>query len=86
MVVEIKEEGGSGGAAASATANPQFLEIEAKLDAIETKLEFVEGEMAQRVGRKVGRDIGILYGIVAGLMSYIIITELLPKLLEILAH
>jgi len=84
MVVEIKEEGGAG-PASSATANPQFLEIEAKLDAIETKLEFVEGEMAQRVGRKVGRDIGILYGIVAGLTSYIIITELLPKLLEILA-
>jgi len=84
VVVEIKEEGG-GGAASAATANPQFLEIESKLDAIETKLEFVEGEMAQRVGRKVGRDIGILYGIVAGLTTYVIITELLPKLLEILA-
>lgn len=84
MVVEIKEEGG-GGAAVSATANPQFLEIEAKLDAIETKLEFVNGEVSQRVGRKVGRDIGILYGIVAGLMTYVIVTELLPKLLEILA-
>ncbi|MDD1723899.1 MAG: tetrahydromethanopterin S-methyltransferase subunit A [Methanospirillum sp.] len=84
MVVEIKEEGG-GGAAASATANPQFLEIETKMDAIEKKLEFVEGEIAQRVGRKVGRDIGILYGIVAGLMTYVIVTELLPKLLEILA-
>ena len=86
MVVEIKDEGGAGGAAAAATANPQFLEIESKLDEIETKLEFVEGEIAQRVGRKVGRDIGILYGVVAGLMTYIIVTELLPKLLEILAH
>ncbi len=84
MVVEIKEEG-DGGSAVAATANPQFLEIEAKLDAIETKLEFVNGEMTQRVGRKVGRDIGILYGIVAGLMTYVIVTELLPKLLEILA-
>jgi tetrahydromethanopterin S-methyltransferase subunit A len=80
MVVEIKEEGG-GGAAVTTTANPQFLEIEAKLDAIETKLEFVNGEMSQRVGRKVGRDIGILYGIVAGLMTYVIVIELLPKLL-----
>jgi len=84
MVVEIKEEGGGSGAV-SATANPQFLEIEAKLDAIETKLEFVNGEVSQRVGRKVGRDIGILYGIVAGLMTYVIVTELLPKLLEIIA-
>jgi len=84
MVVEIKEEGGAG-PVSTATANPQFLEIESKLDAIEKKLEFVEGEIAQRVGRKVGRDIGILYGIVAGLTTYIIITELLPKLLEILA-
>jgi tetrahydromethanopterin S-methyltransferase subunit A len=80
MVVEIKEEGG-GGAAVTTTANPQFLEIEAKLDAIETKLEFVNGEVSQRVGRKVGRDIGILYGIVAGLMTYVIVIELLPKLL-----
>lgn len=86
MVVEIKDEGGAGGAAATATANPQFLEIETKLDKIEEQLEFVEGEIAQRVGRKVGRDIGILYGIVAGLMTYIIVIELLPKLLEILAH
>ncbi len=85
MVVEIKDDGAAAGGAVAATANPQFLEIEAKLDAIETKLEFVDGEMAQRVGRKVGRDIGILYGIVAGLMTYIIITDLLPKLLEILA-
>ncbi|MBN1167460.1 MAG: tetrahydromethanopterin S-methyltransferase subunit A [Methanospirillaceae archaeon] len=75
MVVEIKEEGGAGEALA-ATANPQFLEIEAKLDAIETKLEFADAEIAQRVGRKVGRDIGILYGIVAGLMVYVIITAL----------
>lgn len=75
MIVEIKEEGGAG-EALSATANPQFLEIEAKLDAIEKKLEFADAEIAQRVGRKVGRDIGILYGIVAGLMVYVIITAL----------
>lgn len=84
MIVEIKDESGAAGAS-SATANPQFLEIESKLDAIEKKLEFVEGEIAQRVGRKVGRDIGILYGIVAGLITYIIITNLLPELLKILA-
>lgn len=83
MVVEIKEEGGGGGAVTT-TANPQFLEIESKLDAIEKKLEFVNGEVSQRVGRKVGRDIGILYGIVAGLMTYVIVTELLPKLLQML--
>lgn len=85
MVVEIKEEGGGGAAAGSATANPQFLEIESKLDAIETKLEFVEGEIAQRVGRKVGRDIGILYGLVAGLLTYIIMIHLIPKVLELVA-
>ena len=75
MIVEIKDEGAAGEALA-ATANPQFLEIEAKLDAIEKKLEFADAEIAQRVGRKVGRDIGILYGIVAGLMVYVIITAL----------
>ena len=83
MVVEIKEEGG-GAAPGAATANPQFLEIESKLDAIETKIEFTSAEMSQRYGRKVGRDIGILYGIVAGLMTYVIIQELLPKLLQLI--
>jgi tetrahydromethanopterin S-methyltransferase subunit A len=64
----------------AATANPQFLEIEAKLNAIETKLEFADAELAQRYGRKVGRDIGILYGLVAGLIVFMMLLVLLPKL------
>jgi len=77
MVLEISDAGGGGGALVSAAASPQFLEIEAKLNAIEKKIEFADAEIAQRVGRKIGRDIGILYGIVAGLMAYILITGLL---------
>jgi len=80
MVVEVKEEEGAGGATV-ATANPQFLEAEARLNAIEEKLEFVEGELAQRNGRKVGRDIGILYGLVAGLFTFMILIVLLGKLM-----
>ena len=77
MVIELSEGGSGGGAAVSAAASPQFLEIEEKLNAIEKKIEFADAEIAQRVGRKIGRDIGILYGIVAGLMAYILITGLL---------
>jgi tetrahydromethanopterin S-methyltransferase subunit A len=77
MVIELSEGGSAGGAAVSAAASPQFLEIEEKLNAIEKKIEFADAEIAQRVGRKIGRDIGILYGIVAGLMAYILITGLL---------
>jgi tetrahydromethanopterin S-methyltransferase subunit A len=80
MIVEVKEAGGAGAELAAASANPQFLEIEQRLDQIEKKLEFVDAEVAQRVGRKIGRDIGILYGLVAGLMMFIIISILLPKL------
>jgi tetrahydromethanopterin S-methyltransferase subunit A len=67
MVVEVKEAEGGGGVAAVAGVNPQFLEIEKRLDAIESQIEFVNAEIAQRSGRKIGRDIGILYGLVAGL-------------------
>jgi tetrahydromethanopterin S-methyltransferase subunit A len=80
MVVEVSEEEGGAGGAVSATANPQFLEVEAKLNAIEEKLEFAEAELAQRFGRKVGRDIGILYGLVAGLIVFMMLLVLLPKL------
>jgi tetrahydromethanopterin S-methyltransferase subunit A len=80
MVVEVKEAGGVGLETSVAGANPQFLEIEKRLDAIEKKIEFADAEIAQRVGRKIGRDIGILYGLVAGLIVFIMLLMLLPKI------
>jgi tetrahydromethanopterin S-methyltransferase subunit A len=80
MVVEVKEAGGAVEVAA-AGANPQFLEIEKRLDKIEKKVEFVDAEVAQRVGRKIGRDIGILYGLVAGLTVFVMLLFLLQKLM-----
>ena len=79
IVVEGKSAGGAEVAAAG--ANPQFLEIEKRLDKIEKKLEFVDAEVAQRVGRKIGRDIGILYGLVAGLTVFVMLLFLLQKLM-----
>ena len=79
MIVEVKEAGGAAEVAA-AGANPQFLEIEERLNAIEERIEFVDAEIAQRVGRKIGRDIGILYGLVAGLIVFMMLLVLLPKL------
>jgi tetrahydromethanopterin S-methyltransferase subunit A len=78
MIVEVKEAGGAEVAAAG--VNPQFLEIEKRLDKIEKQIEFVDAEIAQRVGRKIGRDIGILYGLVAGLVVFVLLLVLLPKL------
>ncbi|WP_332450293.1 tetrahydromethanopterin S-methyltransferase subunit MtrG, partial [Methanoculleus sp.] len=80
MIVEVKEAGGAGAEVAAAGANPQFLEIEERLNAIEERIEFVDAEIAQRVGRKIGRDIGILYGLVAGLIVFMMLLVLLPKL------
>ena len=80
IVVEVKEAAG-GVEVATAGANPQFLEIEKRLDKIEKKLEFVDAEVAQRVGRKIGRDIGILYGLVAGLTVFVMLLFLLQKLM-----
>jgi tetrahydromethanopterin S-methyltransferase subunit A len=79
LIIEVKEAGGAAEVAV-AGANPQFLEIESRLNAIEEKIEFVDAEIAQRVGRKVGRDIGILYGLVAGLIVFMMLLVLLPKL------
>ena len=80
MVVEVK--GAAGGVeVAAAGVNPQFLEIEKRLDKIEKRIEFVDAEVAQRVGRKIGRDIGILYGLVAGLTVFVMLLFLLQKLM-----
>jgi tetrahydromethanopterin S-methyltransferase subunit A len=74
IVVQISEGGDeSGGAATVASANPQFLEIEKRLNAIEKKIEFTDAEIAMRTGRKIGRDIGILYGLVAGTIAFLVI-------------
>jgi len=80
IVVEVKEAAG-GQEVGSASANPQFLEIEKRLDKIEKNIEFVDSEVAQRVGRKIGRDIGILYGLVAGLTVFVILLFLYQKLM-----
>ena len=79
MVIEVKEAAG-GVETAAAGVNPQFLEIEKRLDKIEKQVEFADAEIAQRVGRKIGRDIGILYGLVAGLTVFVLLLVLLPKL------
>jgi tetrahydromethanopterin S-methyltransferase subunit A len=76
IVVEVKEAAG-GQEVGAASANPQFLEIEKRLDKIEKQIEFVDAEVAQRVGRKIGRDIGILYGLVAGLTVLMMLSILL---------
>jgi len=80
LVVEVKEAAG-GQEVGAASANPQFLEIEKRLDKIEKKIEFVDAEVAQRVGRKIGRDIGILYGLVAGLTVFVMLLFLYQKLM-----
>ena len=73
IVVEVKEAAG-GAEVAAAGANPQFLEIE-------KQIEFVDAEVAQRVGRKIGRDIGILYGLMAGVIVFIMLLFLYQKLM-----
>ena len=82
IIVEVKEAAG-GQEVGAASANPQFLEIEKRLDKIEKKIEFADAEIAQRVGRKIGRDIGILYGLVAGIVVFIMLLFMLQKLMAL---
>ena len=49
-----------------------FNEVIRRLDLIDEKVEFVNSEIAQRIGKKVGRDIGILYGAVVGILMFLI--------------
>jgi tetrahydromethanopterin S-methyltransferase subunit G len=50
----------------------EFSEVMKRLDKIDEKIEFVNSEVAQKIGKKVGRDIGILYGGVIGLLLFLI--------------
>jgi tetrahydromethanopterin S-methyltransferase subunit A len=82
IVIQLTDDaGGSESGSAVASANPQFLEIEKRLDAIEQKIEFTDAEIAMRVGRKIGRDIGILYGLVAGIIAFLVIIYWMSGLL-----
>jgi tetrahydromethanopterin S-methyltransferase subunit G len=40
----------------------------ARLDKIDEKIEFFNGEKFLRAGKSVGRDLGAAYGVCAGLM------------------
>jgi tetrahydromethanopterin S-methyltransferase subunit G len=61
------------GKAPAAFVEPgEFNEVMKRLDTIDEKIEFVNSEIAQRIGKKVGRDIGILYGGVVGLLLFLI--------------
>lgn len=84
IVINLSADGGGSGDASSvASANPQFLEIEKRLDAIEKQIEFTDAEIAMRVGRKIGRDIGILYGLVAGIIAFLVVIYWMSGLLFI---
>jgi tetrahydromethanopterin S-methyltransferase subunit G len=49
-----------------------FNEVIRRLDLIDEKVEFVNSEIAQRIGKKIGRDLGILYGAVLGILIFLI--------------
>ena len=66
----------------SAVTDPsEFSEVLEKLNEIDEKIEFVNSEIAQRIGKKVGRDIGIIYGAVAGILMFLIYISLSPILI-----
>ncbi|MCD4806252.1 MULTISPECIES: tetrahydromethanopterin S-methyltransferase subunit MtrG [Methanococcoides] len=58
-----------------------FNEVLEKLNLIDEKIEFVNSEIAQRIGKKLGRDIGIMYGAIAGILIFLIYISLSPILI-----
>lgn len=68
----------------SVVTNPEdFQAVLEKLNKIDEKIEFVNSEVAQRIGKKVGRDIGILYGAVAGIMMFLLYILFIAPMLGI---
>jgi tetrahydromethanopterin S-methyltransferase subunit A len=51
---------------------PEHTKLLDRLNAMDEKVEFVTGELAQRQGEKVGFAIGILYGLIIGILAYIL--------------
>lgn len=69
-------------ATASVVTDPaDFNEVLEKLNEIDEKIEFVNSEIAQRIGKKVGRDIGIIYGAVVGILMFLIYISISPILI-----
>ena len=58
-----------------------FNEVLEKLNVIDEKIEFVNSEIAQRIGKKLGRDIGIMYGAIAGILIFLIYISISPILI-----
>ncbi|MEM2057797.1 MAG: tetrahydromethanopterin S-methyltransferase subunit G [Thermoproteota archaeon] len=48
---------------------PEIAQLHSKLDAIDEKIEFVMGEVAQKEGLKIGSYIGFLYGFIVGTVA-----------------
>ncbi len=68
----------------SVVTNPEdFNAVLEKLNLIDEKVEFVNSEVAQRIGKKVGRDIGILYGAVVGIIIFLLYVLFLAPMLGI---
>jgi tetrahydromethanopterin S-methyltransferase subunit G len=68
----------------SVVTDPEdFQAVLDKLNQIDEKVEFVNSEVAQRIGKKVGRDIGILYGAVAGIIMFLLYALFLAPMLGI---
>jgi tetrahydromethanopterin S-methyltransferase subunit G len=64
----------------SVVTDPEdFNAVLEKLNQIDEKIEFVNSEVAQRIGKKVGRDIGILYGAVVGIIIFLLYIAFLYK-------
>ena len=61
-------------------APPEVSQLYSKLDAIDEKIEFVLGEVAQKEGLRIGGHIGFLYGFLTGSMIMLILKFILGVL------
>ncbi len=55
-----------------AVTPPEHTKLMGRLAAMDEKVEFVTGELAQRLGEKMGFAIGLLYGLIVGILIYVL--------------
>ncbi|MCS7139233.1 MAG: tetrahydromethanopterin S-methyltransferase subunit G [Candidatus Nezhaarchaeota archaeon] len=58
-------------------APPEISQLYSRLDAIDERIEFVLGEVAQKEGLRIGAHIGFLYGFLVGSMVMLILKFIL---------
>ncbi len=55
-----------------AVTPPEHTKLLGRINDMDEKVEFVAGELSQRLGERIGFTVGLLYGVMIGIGTYVI--------------